>query len=189
MKRLRRYLLAQQTKSHNASSGFTLIEVIVVMVIIGVVTLIALPSFKSFTRSSHASSATNDLVSALNFARSEAITQSANVTVCKSDDFTTPSCNTATVGSPATGEWNIGWMVFVDVDGAGDFDGGTDTVLRVYSSPGGNVTMVGNEKVAKRLTYAKTGFFSEIFNGTITVSSGSKSIKIVASNNGRIITK
>lgn len=188
MKPLKRYLLAQETKAQSKSSGFTLIEVIVVMVIIGVATLIALPSFKSFTRSSHASSAANDLVSTLNFARSEAIAQSVNVTVCKSDDFATPACNETTAGAPATGEWNIGWMVFVDIDGNGVFDG-TDTVLRVYSPPGGNVTMVGNEKVAKRLTYAKTGFFSEIFNGTITVTSGSKSIQIVTSNNGRIITK
>ncbi len=159
MRQLRKYFFEEKANGYNQDCGFTLIEVITVMVVMGILTLIALPNFKSFTRSSHVISVTNDLVSTLNFARSEAVTQAANVTVCKSDDFATPSCNTTTTGTPATGEWNIGWMVFVDDDGDGDFDGGTDTLLRVYSPPSGNIAIVGNANLANRLTYANTGFF------------------------------
>lgn len=52
--------------------GFTLIELMVVLAIIAIVALVAAPSYTSSTEASRESSALNQLLGALQFARSEA---------------------------------------------------------------------------------------------------------------------
>jgi len=167
----------QSTSMHKAIpqkqvKGFTLIEVIVVMVVIGILAGIAIPSFRGFTRSSQVTSAANDLVSALNLARSEAVSRAIPVTVCKSDDQAT--CDN-------TLDWHDGWIVFVDADNDGVVAAVGD-ILRVYSAPGG-VTMTGG---SNRMSYAATGFFSADFSGTIQVISGTRQVDIISSVNGRV---
>ena len=65
---------------------------------------------------------------------------------------------------------------------------GISAVLKI-TAPDGSTTMVGNTNVANRLTYASTGFFSGVFNGTIAVSSGNRTLNIVTSNTGRVRTE
>lgn len=161
------------------TKGFTLIELIVVMAIVAIAAMIAIPSFNGVITNNAVTTATNDLVSALNLARSEAVTLAGNVTVCKSANQT--ACTTAN-------NWEQGWIVFSDVDADGVVDGATDDIIRVYNGPGTGITMTGNTKVASRLTYASTGFFSASFDGTITVTSGSKTIEIITDITGRVRT-
>ena len=159
-------------------AGFTLIEVIMVTVVIGIMAAIAIPSFMGFTDSSNVTSATNDLVSAFNLARSEAVTRGTTVTVCKSADQAT--CNT--IGT----NWEQGWIVFVDNDGSGTVNG-ADAILRVYQSPGGKVVMTAAANLADRVIYAGTGFLaSTAADDLITVVAGNSQLTVEVTAMGRV---
>jgi type IV fimbrial biogenesis protein FimT len=118
-------------------SGFTLIELMVTLIIVSVLLTVGLPSLKSFMQGNQLVASTNELVSALHVARSEAIKLNGSVSICESSDGST--CAT-------TGSWKNGWIVFVDsATGAGVSPGdlvntgaactatGTDCLLRIHS--------------------------------------------------------
>ncbi|MBN2429426.1 MAG: GspH/FimT family pseudopilin [Deltaproteobacteria bacterium] len=172
--------------------GFTLVELIVTIAVLCIVLSIATVSFKDMLWRNQVNAAANDFVSALNFARSEAVTRGQVVTVCRSTNIIStdnpatpvPSCSTAA----GTG-WETGYIVFVDgdADGLREVD---DELLRVVAGPGGNVTIVGNATVDDNISYAATGFLQAgVGNGTVGVANGSKTINVVLSNNGRVRTE
>lgn len=105
--------------------GFTLLELMVTVAIAAILMGVAIPSFNATIRSNRLTTYTNDLVTALNLARSEAIRRGVPVTVRKVDSNSfTNLC--------ATAPWNYGWDVFIDVGGDNNFTAGTDVLLRTY---------------------------------------------------------
>lgn len=127
-------------------NGFTLIELMVTISVAAILLALATPSFQSLLISNRISAQTNDLVSDLAFARSEAIKRGARVTAC--------SANTPTTCGAGTG-WTQGWIVFVDSGTAGDATG--DTILRTHEAIRGN----------NALTSTVNHFISYFPSGTI----------------------
>jgi len=80
-------------------SGFTLIELMVVISILAILLGIGVPSFRATIEGNRITTVANDLVGALQFARSEAVKRGTNVVLCSSNDQTT-----------CTGAWINGWV-------------------------------------------------------------------------------
>jgi type IV fimbrial biogenesis protein FimT len=116
-------------------SGFTLIELMVSLLVLSILFAAAVPSFREFTRNNRIVATQNDFVTAMSLARSEAIKQSRNVTLCSSADG--QSCSGST-------DWASGWIVTVPGGG----------LLQTWSAPGGDIVTEGT---ASSLTYEPLG--------------------------------
>jgi type IV fimbrial biogenesis protein FimT len=129
------------------NDGFTLIELMVTVALVAVIVTIAAPSYQQFIIDSRMTSQTNDFLTHLQFARSEAVKRNTTVTMCKSAN------STACAGS---GTWAQGWIVFTD-DAATGVVPGTDAILRVHGPLSDASTLVGQGAVASLVTYRPNG--------------------------------
>ncbi len=111
--------------------GFTLIELIVTISVVAILLTIAIPNFQTFVLNNRLTGQANDMLTALNYARSEAIKRGLPVSMCSS-----------TTGNTCAGstDWSTGWIVFADPDNDGVFNAG-DTLLRAGPALGGNNTL------------------------------------------------
>ena len=83
--------------------GFTLIELLLTIAILIIALGIGLPSFGKLIEDSHRKDTLHQLMTAISYARTEAITRSANITLCPLD--TNGKCST---------DWNKPITKFVD---------------------------------------------------------------------------
>lgn len=136
-------------KNPKGSPGFTLIELIITLVVATVLLTVAVPSFQATIRNNRLVTQANDLVVALNTARSEAIKRGMPVTVCKSSDQST--C------TPAA-QWEAGWIVFSDLDGDGAFDGAPEEIILVSDGlEGDNTLRTENGNFSNFVSYMPSG--------------------------------
>jgi len=108
------------------AEGVTLIELLVALSVLAIVLTLGVPAFNDFFASSRMSAASNDVVSAMHLARSEAIKRQLPVTFCASENATA-----ANPGCSGTANPGIGWLVFVDNDRDAAVDGG-ELILAVH---------------------------------------------------------
>lgn len=110
--------MKQNSSNQRKNTGFTLIELVVTMAIVAIFASYAIPSFNNVMERNRISTATNEMVSALVLARSEALKRSNDVTVCASTNQT--SCSGT--------DFAQGWLVFLDCNRDGDLDDGANSV-------------------------------------------------------------
>ncbi len=119
----------------NKERGFTLIELLVALAIAAILLTTGVPSMRDMIRNNRLSAATNTLVSSLHMARSEAIKQGRNATICVSDDPANPGCS-------GQNNWQLGWIVWVDSDADGVLDAPGELIRVVEPLPSTiNVTL------------------------------------------------
>jgi type IV fimbrial biogenesis protein FimT len=160
------------------TQAFTLIELVMTMAIAGILMTIAIPSFNSTITSSRLTSYANDLVGALNLARSEAVRRGVSVTVRKVD-------NNSYTKIGAGVNWEKGWDVFADMDEDGKFDVG-DALIRTYAELQSSYTLRGNNNFINFIRYTPLGISNNI--GSFVICDNSDGNNVPEANTSKLIT-
>jgi len=136
--------------------GFTLIELSAVILIAVILLTLAVPSFQQTIVNSRLTSASNDFVTAVHFARNTALTSRSN-TVLKSIS--------------GTSDWSQGWKV----------ETSTGTLLKLVEQNLSNVVINANTKTS--FTYNEVGVVdnSETLKVCSSATSNNRIISVMAS--------
>lgn len=89
-------------KAGTRMRGLTLVELLVVLSVVAILAAVATPSLRVLLAGSEVRAAVNDWMSALYLARSEAVRQRSEVTLCPSEDGSTCA---------STNAYDVGWIV------------------------------------------------------------------------------
>ncbi|MCF6236723.1 MAG: GspH/FimT family pseudopilin [Gammaproteobacteria bacterium] len=173
-----------------AQAGFTLIEMMITLSIAAILLTVAVPSFQTTIANNRLATQTNNLVTDINIARSEAVKRGTNVVLCTSasPSATTPICT----GSGNT--WTSGWIIFVngisDTD-ATQFAATTDTLIKVGNSVNGDTTILTGATLNAFIYSADGNNAGAVANFAICDSRGvnyGRQIRISATGRPRLIS-
>jgi type IV fimbrial biogenesis protein FimT len=124
-------------------SGFTLVELLMTIALASILMAIAVPSFNQLVVGSRLTTQANELVAAINLARSEAIKRNANISLCRANSATATAC------SASAGNWQH-WIVRT---GAGTVVRrgivNTSGALVVQSTLNGDQVIFGSDGLAR----------------------------------------
>ena len=161
-----------------ARNGFTLIELLVTLAVAAIVLVAAAPSFTTFIQNNRMSVGLNQMVISLNQARSRAVTERNNLTLCATTDFS--ACN--------TNDWERGWMMFEDDANLGTYNSGEEIVL-THDGLSVGLTLRASAATPGVWTYAADGTANQSGHFTLCDSRGApmaRAVEIAAT--GRIAT-
>lgn len=171
---------AIHTAMKKRNFGFTLIELMIALAVAAIVLLFAVPSFDGLMEKNRVEAAQKDLARDVAFARQAAATRNTFVSICRSSD-----------GTSCTGNWNQGWIVYVDIPGgtAGTVDG-SDEVLKVHGAINSNDTISSTDNF---IQFSASGALLEPATGLpelkICSSSGDHVQGLTVLRSGRAIVK
>lgn len=98
---------------NNKQQGMTLVELMVTVAVLAILASVAAPSIKEMMENNRLTAINNQIVSALNYTRSEAIKRAYPVAMCAKQ--ATDTCATAANSANGTG-FEDGWIIFIDCD-------------------------------------------------------------------------
>ena len=130
-----------------------MIELMITLTIAAIVLTVGVPSFQTMILNNSRVAQVNEFIGVLNMARSEAIKRGSRVAICRSSDGS--SCSTDT-----TGNWEGGWIVFVDrvPDGVLNADlSDNEEILRVQSSFASRFTLRSGSAFTQWIAYRPNG--------------------------------
>lgn len=135
--------------SSSSLAAFTLVEIIVVLIMLTILVTLAIPSFQSMIKNNQSVSLTNELVSALNLTRSEAIKRGLSVSICAASDSSLTTCGT---------NWENGWLIFTNPNEDNTYANNTNEVLlKVQQITDTNISITTTPSLGI-VTYQSTGF-------------------------------
>lgn len=140
------------------NKGFTLIELVVTIAIGAIVLTMGIPSFQNVILNNRIITQTNTFIGALTLARTEAIKNGTNTTICISDNGT--NCSGT--------DWKFGWIVFSDPNASQSADSSDDNIWLVVGKLKGDNELSYNRNLTAITFNARglpsTGFQNGSFN-------------------------
>lgn len=133
-----------------------MIELMVAVVVLGILLALAVPSFLGLLRDARRSSAVNDLLADMTFARSEAARRGRVITACSNTSG--DNCSTT--------NWAPGWIVFEDTDNSGTRNG-SEPVIRRAAGRVTSLTVTGQGGSNSGTSY-RFNPFNRVTGGTVT---------------------
>ncbi len=159
-------------KEMRKQRGINLLELMVALAVIAIMSTFAAPALRSFIQNSKALTYSNQLVTALNYSRSESVKRRMPVVMCAFNSAQS-SCATSSVS------WDMnGWMVFADRDrdaaydaddGDGVLEDGEDVLLKQWTEIKSKNDIDITAGVF-RLTYLQSGALADISTIGLKVS-------------------
>jgi type IV fimbrial biogenesis protein FimT len=125
---------------NRTQTGFTLVELLIALAIGAILMSMALPNYRDFIMNNRMITSTNDFVTTLAMARSEAVKRGEGVTICSSNDMATCTASA----------WNEGWIVMVT---------SSSELLRVHE-PLDSAISLTNTAANTSIEYRPTGFLN-----------------------------
>ena len=138
-------------------NGFTLVELMIGLAIAAIILTVGIPSFNDLVRNNQMTTQANELIGALNLARSEAIKRGSSVSI------------TSTSGDS---NWKDGWSVA---------DGGE--TIRVYAAQKGQHTLV-SDGGDSTYSYDPQGFINNNDTISLCLNSGATGRRITIAASG-----
>ncbi|RKT46775.1 GspH/FimT family pseudopilin [Thiocapsa rosea] len=129
---------------HRKADGFSLIELLFSISILAILLGLGIPSFQGLIERNRVTSATNELITTLQLARSTAIRRNEVVSIC-------PLVDANTCG----GSWSSGWMVFIGE--ASVTEPSNASIIRQNSALAPSVTLTSNLDAGAAISYGNAG--------------------------------
>jgi type IV fimbrial biogenesis protein FimT len=136
------------TLRNRQAKGYTLVELMMVLGIVGVLLLVAIPMFRTQVQNSRMSAAATDLLSTLTYARAEAIGRRSPVTVCISND--------AADDCAKTGQWEDGWLTFVNLNDDDNIDD-EEEIIQIHPPLAAEMFASGESEIEEAITFLPNG--------------------------------
>jgi len=153
--------------------GFTMVELMVTVGVSLILLSLAAPDFSAFIQNNRVKTATEDLVTAIHTARTEAIKSGSAVILCRTGS---PGSDPASLGCMAnqpdgapnaSKDWSAGWIMYSKpgYSGSGggiDYDSATDGAPLMVGNPSADGVTVNSNTVGNRwLTFFADGTLNE----------------------------
>lgn len=151
-------VIASVRSPRSRDAGLTLVEVMVTLAVIIIMLAVGIPSADTLVGRNRLANQTNDFVSTLVLARSEAVKRRMPVAICSSTDQATCSDST---------DWSTGWIVFTDGSGEGGTLDATDELIFAHGDLTGNSSFTST---ANSISYRTNGNLSTAASPVFTLT-------------------
>ncbi len=131
-------------------SGFTLIELLFVVAIGIILATVGVPSYLNLVKNGRITASVNDVVTAIQLTRSEASKRGVAVTLC-------PSTDSDEANASCSGNWEDGYIAFVDANANGTRDNAEELLL-AEGPAGPEIFINASPPIANGITYGGDGF-------------------------------